>query len=468
MEAPTINIAKIFFNNVKKDSKKTALLFNDNIINYSELSKIVYKISSEIEIAKSTHMAVLLDNSIEFVGLLIAAAKVGVTLVPFDKTTPKKQLEKLYIKININYQYSDKGIETINSYCGIKNSLTNDLPYIVVSTSGSISEPKPIILTQNIKLKRIKIAQRTYKLDNNDIILVSTPMHHSLAQRGVLLGLTLGATVVLMDVFSPKQYLELIQKAQVTFSFAVSSQLENIVDIIEKYTVKSIKKIVSSSYSIKPDIKNKLLNYFNIYECYGTSEIGCVTQLEPKDLDKHLESVGKPIDGIDIKIINPLQQGIGEIIVKSPWKFKKYYNMPQITSDSFLDSYFKTGDLGVLRDGYLYYMGRTKDIIKTGGISVYPIDIERVLKDINGIDEIAVVGIDDSYFGEAVIAIFKGDAKITDIVKIAKQELLSYQQPLFYDKVDVLPKNSLGKLQKFKLREKYNHLDLGKKLKGVL
>lgn len=468
MEALTTNIAKIFFNNVKKDSKKIALSFNDNIINYSELSKIVYKISSEIEIAKSTHMAVLLDNSIEFVGLLIAAAKVGVTLVPFDKTTPKKQLEKLYIKININYQYSDKGIEKINPYYSVKNSLTDDVPYIVVSTSGSTSEPKPIILTQDIKLKRIKIAQKRYKLGNNDIILVSTPMHHSLAQRGVLLGLTLGATVVLMDTFSPKKYLEIIQKTQVTFSFAVSSQLENIVDTIEKYTMKSVKKIVSSSYSIKPNIKNKLLNYFDIYECYGTSEIGCVTQLEPKDLDKHLESVGKPIDGIDIKIINPLQQGIGEIIVKSPWKFEKYYNMPQITSDSFLDGYFKTGDLGVLRDGYLYYMGRTKDIIKTGGISIYPIDIERVLKDIDGIDEIAVVGIDDSYFGEAVIAIFKGDAKITDIVKIAKQELLSYQQPLFYDKVDVLPKNGLGKLQKFKLKEKYNHLDLGKKLKGVL
>ena len=141
--------------------------------------------------------------------------------------------------------------------------------------------------------------------------------------------------------------------------------------------------------------------------------------------------------------------------------------MPEITKKSFEDGYFKTGDIGMLKDGFLYYMGRKKEMIKTGGISVYPIDIEKVIKEINGVDEVAVIGVEDSYFGEAVIAVFTGNAKIADIRRVAKEKLSSFQQPLFYDRVDTLPKNSLGKIQKFKLKEKYKNLDLGKRLKGI-
>ena len=312
------------------------------------------------------------------------------------------------------------------------------------------------------------MACKTYGLDNSDTILVSTPMHHSLAQRGVLLGLTLGATVVLMDHFSPIKYLKTIELTHTTFSFSVSNQLENIVDFVDQYDVSSIKKMVSSSYAIKPEVKNRLLNYFDIHECYGTSEVGCATELAPKDLSKHLESVGRPMDGVEVKILDPNEQGIGEIAVKSPWRFKEYYKLPKITDDSFEDGYFKTGDLGALRDGFLYYAGRKKEMIKTGGISVYPIDIEKVIKEVNGVDEVAVIGIEDSYFGEAIVAVFTGNAKIADIRKVAKKKLSSYQQPLFYDRLDALPKNSLGKLQKFKLKEKYKNLDLGKRLKGIL
>jgi len=471
-----MSIAKLFFQNVQKNPEKTALIFNDNAISYSDLSKMVCQISANIKDARNAHIAVLLENSIEFTALLIAAAQTGAVLVPFPTTMSSSQLEHLFKKNSIDFSIGERSfknvqkLEILESNPPLTDILNDEIDnnYIIVSTSGSTSEPKPIVLTQSIKLKRIDIAKKTYGLDNNDIILVSTPMHHSLAQRGVLLGLTLGATVVLMDHFSPAKYLETIEQTKATFSFSVSNQLESIVDFIDQYDVSSIKKMVSSSYAIKPEVKNRLLNYFDIHECYGTSEVGCVTELAPKDLDKHLESVGKPMDGVEIKILDPNEQGIGEIAVKSPWKFKEYYELLEITHDSFEDGYFKTGDLGVLKDGFLYYTGRKKEMIKTGGISVYPMDIEKVIKEVDGVDEVAVIGIEDSYFGEAVIAVFTGSAKIADIRSAAKKRLLSYQQPLFYDKIEELPKNSMGKLQKFKLKERYKNLDLGKRLRGVL
>lgn len=471
-----MSIAKLFFQNVQKNPEKVALIFNENAISYSDLSKMVCQISANIKDAKNAHIAVLLENSIEFAALLIAAAQTGAVLVPFPATMSSSQLEYLFKKNSVDFYIGERSFKNVQKLEILENrSLLTDIlndnidnNYIIVSTSGSTSEPKPIVLTQSIKLKRMDIARKTYGLNSSDVILVSTPMHHSLAQRGVLLGLTLGATVVLMDRFSPTKYLETIEQTKVTFSFSVSNQLESIEDIIDQYNVSSVKKIVSSSYAIKPDVKNRLLNYFDIHECYGTSEVGCVTELQPKDLDKHLESVGKPIDGVEIKILEPNKQGIGEIAVKSPWRFKEYYNLPEITSESFKDGYFKTGDLGILKDGFLYYTGRKKEMIKTGGISVYPIDIEKVIKEVDGVDEVAVIGIEDSYFGEAIVAIFTGDAKIADIRKVVKEKLLSYQQPLFYDKVDALPKNSLGKIQKFKLKEQYKNLDLGKRLKGLV
>jgi len=471
-----MSIAKLFFQNVQKNPEKVALIFNENAISYSDLSKMVCQISANIKDAKNAHIAVLLENSIEFAALLIAAAQTGAVLVPFPATMSSSQLEYLFKKNSVDFYIGERSFKNVQKLEILENrSLLTDIlndnidnNYIIVSTSGSTSEPKPIVLTQSIKLKRMDIARKTYGLNSSDVILVSTPMHHSLAQRGVLLGLTLGATVVLMDRFSPTKYLETIEQTKVTFSFSVSNQLESIEDIIDQYNVSSIKKIVSSSYAIKPDVKNKLLNYFDIHECYGTSEVGCVTELQPKDLDEHLESVGKPMNGVEIKILEPNKQGIGEIAVKSPWRFKEYYNLPEITSESFKDGYFKTGDLGILKDGFLYYTGRKKEMIKTGGISVYPIDIEKVIKEVDGVDEVAVIGIEDSYFGEAVVAIFTGDAKIADIRKVVKEKLLSYQQPLFYDKVDALPKNSLGKIQKFKLKEQYKNLDLGKRLKGLV
>jgi long-chain acyl-CoA synthetase len=437
-------IYKILKKNALKYPEKKALIFENNYLTYKELLKKVDNF--KINLNPYTHIGVFLENSIEFVILLLAASKYKLTLIPFST----KNID--FEKFDIEYIY-DGELKKIKSY------KKKESGYIIVSTSGSTSEPKPIVLTEEIKLKRIEIAKKTYNLNKNDKILISTPMHHSLAQRGVLLPLTIGATAVLMKNFTPKKYLETIQKEKITFNFAVSTQLELITPYIENYDLSSIKSIVSTSYSLKDEIKEKLSNHLSIYECYGTSEIGCVTNLDIKN-KKYSSSVGKALEGVDIKIKN------GEILVKSPWKFKEYYKMPKITKEAFEGEYFKTGDLGEIKNGYLFYKGRKKELIKTGGISVYPIDIEREILKVKGIKEVAVIGIEDSYFGEAIIAVVVGDADKKDILKQVKN-LAPYQRPVFYDFVNELPKNALGKLQKFKLKEKYKNLNIGNKILGI-
>ena len=437
-------IYDLFKKNALKYPKKTALIFEDKKITYQELLNRVEKY--KINFKPFTHIGVFLENSIEFVELLLLASKYKLTLIPF--ATKNIDFEKFNIEVIFDGKFKK-----------VKEYLPKKSGYIIVSTSGSTSEPKPIVLTEEIKLKRIEIAKKTYKLDENDICLISTPLHHSLAQRGILLPLTMGLTAVLMKNFNAKEFLKLIEKEKVTFAFVVSNQLEIIKDKIQNYDVSSIKAIVSTSYAIKKETKKYLLKFFDIYECYGTSEIGCVTNLTPKDIKTHPDSVGKALDGVEIKIKD------NEILVKSPWRFKEYYKMPEITKKSFDKEFFKTGDLGEIIDGYLYYKGRKKELIKTGGISVYPIDIEKILKKVKGIKDLAVVGVEDEYFGEAIICVYEGETTVKDLMKAANI-LAPYQRPLLYIK-DKLPKNEMGKIQKFKLKEKYKNLNLGKKLKGI-
>ena len=418
------------------------IVFEDEKITYKELFE---KIENK-KLPKIGKLALFLENSIEFIEWLLLASRYKFTLVPFAKG-----MEVDFEKFGISHIY-DGRFTKLND--------KKSYGYIIVSTSGSTSSPKPIVLTEEIKLKRIDIAKKSYNLNNKDTILVSTPLHHSLAQRGVLMSLMLGAKLVLMEKFKEDRFLELIEKEKVSFTFAVSNQLEAVKDKINNYNLKSLRALISTSYAIDKNTKMKL-SHLPIYECYGTSEIGCITHLTPNDIKTHPNSVGKPLDGVEIKIKDD------EILVKSPWRFLEYFNMLEVTKESFEGEFFKTGDLGEIIDGYLYYKGRKKELIKTGGISVYPIDIEKVLKKVDGVKEVAVIGIDDSYFGEIVSAIVVGDVKKIELMKIANKHLASYQRPLFYDIVDELPKNEMGKLQKFKLKEKYKNLNIGERLKCI-
>ena len=438
----------IIYKNFKEITNKfpnqKIVIENESYTFQQLLDRIEQKV---LQLEPYSHIGVFLENGIEFIELLLLASKYHLTLIPFANRNIN------FEKFDIEYIFDGK----LYKYKDFKDKESG---YIIVSTSGSTSEPKPIVLTEEIKLKRIEIAKKTYNLSEKDTILVSTPMHHSLALRGVLMSLVLGAKLVLLKNFKSDNFLKTITKEKVTFTFAVSNQLEIIKDKLDDYDLSSLNSLISTSYSLNPDTKKKLLKYTNVYECYGTSEIGCVTKLSSSDIISHPNSVGQTLEGCEIKIKE------NEILVKSPWRFKEYYNLEEVTKKSFDKEFFKTGDIGEILDNYLYYKGRNKEVIKSGGISIYPIDIEKVLRKVKGVKEVAVIGVEDEYFGEAIVAIIEGDAKKVALLEASKK-LATFQRPLEYI-FDTIPRNEMGKIQKFKLKEKYKSLNLGKKLKGFL
>ena len=206
-----------------------------------------------------------------------------------------------------------------------------------------------------------------------------------------------------------------------------------------------------------------------VLERYGMTETGMNTS-NPYEGDRIAGSVGPPLPGIQVRITNPetgapLSDGeIGMIEVKGPNVFKGYWRMPEKTASEFRpDGFFITGDLGIIdAKGYVSILGRSKDLVISGGFNVYPKEVESEIDALAGVDESAVIGVPHPDFGEGVTAIvtLKPGAALTeaDVLRQLLDRLAKYKQPKRVIFVDALPRNTMGKVQKNVLRETYKRL----------
>jgi long-chain acyl-CoA synthetase len=504
------SIFDLFKQHAQKFPEKPALIIGEKTLTYKELLKLTEDFAqrlSSLGIGKQTHVATFLGNNLEMVLLLLSAAKLGFVLIPlppeFPKFFRKKILRTCDVQVAITTSNLKREIsEDIPTFAveeiygtppkeiKISENPNLDAPFIITTTSGSTGVPKPIVLTQRVKLLRaFEGAKKVFNLSTNDIYIVSTPLYHSLAQRFTLLPLMTGATAVVMPKFQVAKWLDFVKKYKVTFGVLVSSQLESIANHLwenrERETPSSLRKIISSSAPLLDITRKKVLELaksigWEVFETYGTSEIGFATILNLTKETNKWKSVGKPLPYVKIKILKERALGsrdIGEIAVKTKTIFAGYYNMPEKTKQSFdNEGFFLTGDLGYLdSDGYLYFVGRKKEIIITGGINVYPQDVERVLLNHPSVKECAVFGIEAQPFGEIVCALVvpkdKNKFNLSELRKYCRQNLTYYQQPLIWKIVDEIPKNHLGKVSRTELKKlisKEEISNLLEKIKGLL
>ncbi|MEF3191933.1 MAG: acyl--CoA ligase [Campylobacterales bacterium] len=488
-----MSLANLFLNQANALPTKVAVICEDRALTYAELAKQVRNCVVNLQkasITQGSHITLILPNSVEFAVFLLAFAYLGVVAIPFSPSMPIETVLKGMRRVDSSIMIASSDYFVRNDCQAIdnvlfyeaKNFLTEvegslflsdvqrSLPFIITMTSGSTGEPKPIILTQETKIRRaMEGAKEIYGLSGDDVIIAATPMYHSLAQRLVLLPLMMGATSVIMRHFTPKRWLEAVERHRVTFTLAVSSQLEMLLrEELESYDLSSLRCIVSSSAPLALETKKALVQQLKcqFHECYGASEIGIATNLAPEDGVAKLGSVGKPLPHVTLRLSPE-----GEIEVKTTTLFSGYYRQEEKTKEAMDGEFFKTGDLGWIdEEGFLYYSGRKKDLIITGGINVYPKDIEEVLAQVEGVCEVAVIGVADPYFGEAIVAVVVANEGVSkqQLQRACRRHLADYQQPHAYEFVESLPKNEMGKIQKERLREKFLGYDATKELRKIL
>lgn len=502
------SIAQIFLENAKKNPHKTAIWCDGETMSYQELATLVNKWSNLLKsngVQYGERIGVLLPNNIEFVALMLVASNLGAAIVPLNPTLPANAIECAFNSSDVKHiigissaletltranlplanglwlsmdeelkseDWGAKSFEKLIKDCpetSIDNSnITGREAYILTLTSGSTGEPKPIVLSQKNKIDRANAACELYSVTSEDKILAATPLYHSLAERLVLMPLLIGATSILMPRFSPSMWLKCVKEQEVSFTIAVSSQLSQVAEFLTSPflpEISSLRCIVSSSALLENHIKAELLAKLkcDFHECYGASEVAIVTNLNIVDSKTKLKSVGNAIPNVDVKILK--EDGTfakvneaGEIICKTPMLFEGYYKLPELTKKAMFGEYFCTGDLGKLdEDGFLTFLDRKKDLIITGGINVYPTDVEKVISELPFIEECAAISLPDDRLGEIVaVALVAKEGQEIDLRTVkfhCAKYLADFQMPAKYFVIEKLPRNNMGKLTKHKLVE---------------
>jgi acyl-CoA synthetase (AMP-forming)/AMP-acid ligase II len=495
-------IADIFFANADKYANKRAIWCDGETATYKELAGFVNRYSNfllKCGVRYGDHIGIPMNNSIESVALIMAAANIGTALVPINSTLPIHAIKTAFSFADVKHLIARKtffqqcknsedmpveGVQICRDgeFSGTipfsevakepetrpKVDMTGQETLIVTMTSGSTGAPKPIALTQENKIRRAMAHISLYGLKENDRILAATPLYHSLAERLVILPLLIGATSVLLPRFTPQIWLNCVEKQQATFTIAVSAQLSQIAQLLSSpyaQETSSLRCVVSSSALLEPHVRNELIEKLrcDFHEMYGTSETSTATNIDFKESLTKKKSVGKPLPEAEIRILRedggaaPAGE-IGEIAVRTTLMCNSYYRMPGTMANLKTDGFFRTGDIGYLDDdGYLYFSGRKKEIIITGGINVYPQDVETCVSEIPEVRECAAFSYPDERLGEvvAMAVVVKSGLKLNKrkVQVQCARNLADFQQPHEIFFITELPKNDMGKLVRPKLLE---------------
>jgi len=342
----------------------------------------------------------------------------------------------------------------------------------ILYTSGTTGRAKGAMLTHENLASNARALVDYWCFSKEDVLLHALPIYHThglfVATNTALLS---GSSLIFLNSFNIDTLLAQLPRASCMMGVPTFyTRLLN-EDRLQRDLVKHIRVFISGSAPLLADTHKQFEQRTGqrILERYGMTETSMNTS-NPYNAERRAGSVGFALPDVEVRVVDPdsgamLSAGTtGSVEVRGPNVFKGYWNMPDKTREEFRDDgFFITGDLGTLdEEGYLSIVGRGKDLIITGGFNVYPKEVELVLDEQSSILESAVIGVPHADFGEAVVAVVVPLAEQTPdqdaIASVIATRLARFKLPKKILVVDELPRNTMGKVQKNKLREQYQNL----------
>ena len=348
-------------------------------------------------------------------------------------------------------------------------------PQNMIYTSGTTGHPKGVRRNaptpeQTIASERLRAL--IYGLKPGVRALLPGPPYHSAPNSFGLRSGRLGGALVLMPRFDPEQFLRLIQDEKIDTIFMVPTMFVRLMKLPEairrKYDTSSLRHVVHAAAPCPADVKRAMIEWWGpvISEYYGSTESGALTFANAEDALRKPGTVGKVLDGVELRFLgengDPLPQGeIGEIYSRSTDNPDfTYHNKPEKRAEIERDGFITSGDVGYIdRDGYVFICDRKRDMVISGGVNIYPAEIEAALHAVPGVHDCAVFGIPDDEFGEALMAVVEPQAGVAlDIAAIRAQlktSLADYKVPKHVEIQAGLPREDSGKIFKRRLRDPY-------------
>jgi len=344
---------------------------------------------------------------------------------------------------------------------------------VLIYTSGTTGRPKGVVhptFDPKIGFEAQKRMVDMWGFREDDVHLVVGPAYHTMPNAYAAQHLFVGATVVIMRKFDAQECLRVIETERVTTSSMVPAHFVRILalpeDVRARYDRSSLRKVLHAAAPCPPDVKRRIMAYFpadSVWEFYGASE-GPGTIISPAEWRERPGSVGRAWPGVGIKILDDdgRELGAGEIgtiyLAPAGGRGFRYHNDDAKTAASYRDGMFTVGDLGYLdADGYLYIADRKIDMVISGGVNIYPAEIEAVLSEHPGVVDVAVIGVPDPEWGESLAAIVEpaaGASLDADAIRAwCRDRLAGYKCPRTVAFIDTLPRDPNGKVAKHRLRE---------------
>lgn len=356
-------------------------------------------------------------------------------------------------------------------------------PRLIIYTSGTTGLPKGVVMgggdgpmsadAQREMLEyQMSVAGRGGFSAGKEVIFVTMPMHHGAGPALIWGGAASGSKMILLRRFDPEEALRLIEAHRITRWTGVPTMYKRIAglppEVIAKYDLASLRSLSVGAAPAPQALKEWIVSTFGdiLSEGYGTTENGMITYLPPGMQKKKPGSCGVPHAHAAVRIRDAEGRDLpageeGEIWVKTPVTIRGYLNSAALGPDALdAQGFLRTGDVGRLDDeGYLYITDRAKDMIVSGGVNIYPAEIEAAILLHPVIQDVAVIGVPDDDFGEVPKAFCElkpgQHADAADILEHCRANLASYKRPKSIEFMRELPRNTMGKLLKRELREPY-------------
>lgn len=474
---------------------KVALQFGDRGLTYRQLVARAGQAGAMLQVRYSVgpgdRIALISSNRTEFIELLVGASDLGASTALLNPRLVNAEVAAVLADCDPRMVIVDSASEPlIADWTGPRLVLgpayesllargglhpadlsREDQPFALHYTSGTTGLPKGVPITHRSRvLSFLGMASEYGCYGPDDHFLALAPLCHGAGLAFALAPLYTGGQVTLLDRFDPEQVLTLVHEQSISGAFFVPTHFRRMFELpastLDRLRGHRLSAIICNAAPLLQLDKERVVEQFGadlLYECYGATESGIITNLRPALQLEKVDCVGTPFVATEVELRDvdgrPVADGeIGELFSRSPYVFDGYWRRPQESADAIRDGWVTVGDLARRDvDGCYYIVDRKKDVVITGGINVYPREVENVIGRVPGVIEVAVIGRPDPVWGEALHAVVVLDDGTTttgdDISAACRAGLARYKQPQSITFSEALPRNSGGKILKRELRE---------------